>query len=428
MESRRRSEKVKTKIRMKIKQYSDAHERISGVVNHTPLTLMRRLSKSFSCNIYFKREDLQTVRSYKIRGAYNKIAHLEESNNRQLIVCASAGNHAQGVAEACRVLQKQGIVFMPLTTPKQKVKQVEHFGECFIKIVLEGDTFDDAFQAAHTFSEKNNGIFVHPFDDLDVIAGQGTIGLEILEDLKTQIDVLLFPIGGGGLAAGLCDVFKHLSPKTKLIGVEPSGAPSMQEALKSGQPVELKSIDKFVDGAAVKKVGSLNFEIAHNKLDQVLTVNEGKVCSTILQMYNEEGIVLEPAGALCISALDQLHNLVKNKNVVCIISGGNNDINRTEEIRERALIYEGRKHYFLVEFPQRPGVLKAFVTNVLGENDDITYFQFVKKHSKETGPAVIGIELSHDADVFRIKEKLDALKFEFKHLNEDALLLSQMIG
>lgn len=412
---------------MKLNYYKEAQERVRGVVNHTPLTLMRRLSKKYECNLFFKREDLQPVRSYKIRGAYNKIAQLENNDETQVIVCASAGNHAQGVAEACRILQKQGVIFMPITTPNQKVRQVEHFGEGYVKIVLEGDTFDDAFHAASLYSSSNNGTFVHPFNDNDVIAGQGTIGLEILEQCEQNIDVLIFPVGGGGLAAGLCDVFHQISPMTKLIGVEPLGAPSLKSALENGSPIELSKIDKFVDGASVKKIGALNFEIIQDKLDDVLLVDEGKICSTILQMYNEEGIVIEPAGALSIAALDQLSNSLKKKNVVCIISGGNNDVSRMEEIRERALIYEGRKHYFLIEFPQRPGVLKSFVTDVLGTQDDITYFQFVKKQAKETGPAVVGIEVLKDEDLQRIKRNLEVLNFDYKHLNEDTLLLSQLI-
>lgn len=405
-----------------------AQDNLRGVVKHTPLELNRRLSDKFNANVFLKREDLQVVRSYKLRGAYNKISRLTKPQRFHGVVCASAGNHAQGVAYACALLQIKGVIYMPITTPKQKISQVEVFGKGWCEIRLFGDTFDDTQMAAHQFCELNKATFIHPFDDKDVIAGQGTVGLEILSDAVGQIDYLLVPVGGGGLAAGISTVFKKMSPNTVLIGVEPEGAPSMQFALKKGEPTSLNSIDKFVDGAAVKRVGELNFELCKDSLNEVVSVPEGKVCSSILELYNNEAMVVEPAGALTIAALDQLAEQLRGKTVICVVSGGNNDINRTEEIREKALLYEGKKHYFVIEFPQRPGALKEFVSDVLGEKDDITHFQFVKRNNKENGPAVVGLEITAIEDLERLKENLSRKKFGFTYLNDDALLFNQLVG
>ena len=405
----------------------EAKENLNEVVLKTPLQFNINLSDKFKSKVYLKREDLQQVRSYKIRGAYNKISHLNQIQQSKGIVCASAGNHAQGVAYSCNLLKIKGIIYMPKTTPKQKIKQVQLFGKTFVEIVLTGDTFDDAFHAAKHFCNQEHLNFIHPFDDLEVIAGQGTVGLEIIEEQLPSIDYLLLPVGGGGLAAGVSTVFKHLSPATKIIGVEPEGAPSMQEALKQNAPVELDSIDKFVDGAAVKKVGAENFEICKSTLNHMILIPEGKVCSTILQMYNEEAIVVEPAGALSIAALDLLKEEIIGKTVVCIVSGSNNDIERTEEIKERSLIYEGLKHYFMIQFPQRPGALKEFVNDVLGDTDDITYFQFIKKNNRDVGPVIVGLELKKKKHLLSIKERMLESGFNFQYLNEKDPLLALLI-
>lgn len=404
-----------------------AEENLNGVVVKTPLQFSMNLSDKFQAKIYLKREDLQQVRSYKIRGAYNKISHLNASQKNNGIVCASAGNHAQGVAYSCQVLQIQGKIYMPKTTPKQKIKQVQLFGKSFIEIVLTGDTFDDAFHAAKQFATENQLEFIHPFDDLEVIAGQGTVGLEILSEKVPQVDYLLLPVGGGGLAAGVSTVFKRLSPTTKIIGIEPEGAPSMQYALNQNEPIALTSIDKFVDGAAVKKVGKETFAVCKNTLDKMVLVPEGKVCSTILQLYNEEAMVVEPAGALSIAALDFIADEIKGKTVVCIVSGSNNDIERTEEIKERSLIYEGLKHYFMIQFPQRPGALKEFVNDILNESDDITYFQFIKKNNRDVGPVVVGLEVKNETDITSVKNKMHDKGFQFQYLNEKEPLLSLLI-
>ena len=400
---------------------------LTEVVLKTPLQLNTNLSEKYQATVYLKREDLQKVRSYKIRGAYNKISHLDATQKSKGIVCASAGNHAQGVAYSCQLLQIQGKIYMPKTTPKQKIKQVQLFGKSFVEIVLIGDTFDDAFHAAKLFSNENKLEFIHPFDDVEVIAGQGTVGLEILSEKVSKIDYLLLPIGGGGLAAGVSTVFKKLSPKTKIIGVEPEGAPSMQQAIYLEQPVLLDKIDRFVDGAAVKKVGKQTYEVCKDTLDKIILVPEGKVCTTILQLYNEEAMVVEPAGALSIAALDFIADEIKGKKVVCIVSGSNNDIERTEEIKERSLMYEGLKHYFMIQFPQRPGALREFVNEVLSESDDITYFQFIKKNNRDVGPVVVGLEVKNENDIQATKEKMNSKGFQFEYLNENNPLLALLI-
>jgi threonine dehydratase len=394
-----------------------AADRLSKVVAHTPLQSNLNLSDYYAANILLKREDLQIVRSYKIRGAYNKMAQLPAEAVERGVVCASAGNHAQGVAYACRVMSIKGTIFMPTTTPNQKVKQVKMFGKDKIDVRLIGDTFDDAYAASMKFCDENGATFVHPFDDLQVIEGQGTVGLEILEDAKVDIDYLLLAIGGGGLVSGVSSVFKNLSPRTKIIGIEPLGAAAMKAACEKGEVISLATIDKFVDGAAVKRVGELTFEICRRNLDRILTVAEGKVCSTILQLYNEEAIVAEPAGALTIAALDFIKDEIKGKTVVCLVSGGNNDITRTEEIKERSLLYEGLKHYFIIRFPQRAGALREFL-NVLGEDDDITHFEYVKKTSREKGPALVGIELKDRNEFEPLLERMNQSKIGYEYIND----------
>ncbi|WP_163410644.1 threonine ammonia-lyase IlvA [Flavobacterium ajazii] len=406
----------------------NAKKQLENVVAATPLTQNLNLSDEFKSTILLKREDLQIVRSYKIRGAYNKISSLTDAEKQIGVVCASAGNHAQGVAYSCNLLKIKGKIYMPKTTPKQKVKQVQLFGKSFVEIVLTGDTFDDAYGSATADAIKNHKIFIHPFDDEKVIAGQGTVGLEILETYKEPIDYIFVPIGGGGLASGLSEVFKYLSPNTKIIGVEPKGAPSMKTSIEENKNTVLKTIDKFVDGAAVKQVGDKTFEICKQNLHDIILVPEGKVCTTILRLYNEEAMVVEPAGALTIAALDFYKDKIKHKKVVCIVSGSNNDIERTAEIKERSLLYEGLMHYFMIQFPQRPGALKEFVNNILGPDDDITYFQFAKKNSREKGSVVVGIELKKKKDIQPIKMKMTQYGFEFQYLNENHDLFTQLIG
>ncbi|WP_185877434.1 threonine ammonia-lyase [Blattabacterium cuenoti] len=400
---------------------------LKDIIFETPLQKNSFLSEKYKANIFLKREDLQIVRSYKIRGAYNKIKSLSSDDLKKGIICASAGNHAQGVAYSCNILQIPGKIYMPNTTPKQKIKRVEKFGDKYIKIVLFGDNFDEVNNEAIKYCKKNKKTFIHPFDDKKIIEGQATIGLEILKQSSINIDYIFIPIGGGGLASGVGSYFYINSPNTKIIGVEPSGAPSMSYSIKNNKVIELNKIDQFIDGASVKKVGYLNFEICKYVLDDIQIVSEGKVCTTILDLYNLEAIVAEPAGALSISALDVYSNKIIGKNIVCILSGGNNDITRTEEIRERSLLYEEKKHYFIVQFPQRSGSLKEFVSNILGPKDDITYFSYSKKTSKEEGPAVIGIELSDKNDFLKLLEKMKVYKVHFQYLNKNPDLFRILI-
>ncbi len=405
-----------------------AQQQLQSVISPTPLLENSILSEEFDAKILLKREDLHVVRSYKIRGAFNKINSLTPSEKKQGIVCASAGNHAQGVAYSCNMLKIKGKIYMPKTTPKQKIKQVQLFGKSYVEIELIGDTFDDAYAKAVTDANKDNKIFVHPFNDNKVIAGQATVGLEILESFKEPIDYIFVPIGGGGLSAGLSTVFEKLSPNTKIIGVEPEGAPTMKTAIAAGNNAPLASIDKFVDGAAVKQVGDLTFEICKNYLDDIILVPEGKVCTTILRLYNEEAMVVEPAGALAIAALDFYKDKIKGKTVVCIVSGSNNDIERTAEIKERSLLYEGLMHYFIIQFPQRPGSLKEFVSEILGPEDDVTYFQFTKKNNRESAPVVVGLELKNKNDIHAIKSKMTERGFQYNYINEKQDLFNQLIG
>jgi len=403
-----------------------AAQELSGIAHHTPLVYNELLSEQFQANIWLKREDLQVVRSYKIRGAYNMIQSLPESDIQNGVVCASAGNHAQGVAFACRKKKIKGTIFMPVTTPEQKVHQVKLFGREYVEVVLDGDTFDDAFARAKEFCEQTQAAFIPPFDHPKIIAGQGTVGKEIWEDADFNIDYIIAPVGGGGLSAGIGTYIKHYSPKTKIIGIEPEGAPGMLRSIEAGHVVVLEEIDKFVDGAAVKKVGKYTYDICSKVLDKVSTVPEGKVCGTILELYNEQAIVVEPAGALSIAALYDYKDEIKGKNVICVLSGSNNDIMRTAEIKERSLMYEGLKHYFIVDFPQRAGALKEFLAEVLGPNDDITYFEYSKKTNRDLGPALIGLELKFKEDIAPLIERMKEKQLSFEYVNEHPQLFRFM--
>ncbi|WMJ71574.1 threonine ammonia-lyase IlvA [Cytophagaceae bacterium ABcell3] len=410
-----------------VEEIVKASKRLNGIVTHTPLIKNHNLSTKYGCELHLKREDLQVVRSYKIRGAYNLMCSYPQNELKKGVVCASAGNHAQGVAYSCKLMKVPGKIFMPNTTPKQKVKQVKMFGSDFVEVVLTGDTFDDAYEEAIKYSDQNKKLFIHPFDDKKVIEGQGTVAVETLDDLSEEIDYLVIPIGGGGLAAGISSYFKKISPKTKIIGMEPAGAPAMYESIKQGKVVTLDKIDKFIDGAAVKTVGELNFKICSKTLDEVVLVPEGKVCSTIIKLYNEEAIVAEPAGALSIAGLDFIADRLKGKNVVCVVSGSNNDLGRMNEIRERSLIYEGLKHYFIVSFPQRAGALREFLDEVLGPNDDITRFEYTKKNIKEAGPALVGIELKYREDYNLLMERMNKKKIDYIEINKDPNLFGYFL-
>lgn len=403
-----------------------ALKRLKEVIKRTPLEYNARLSEKYEAEIYLKREDQQVVRSYKLRGAYNMISQLSQEQLSKGVVCASAGNHAQGVAFSCRKLNSKGIIFMPEITPKQKVSQTKMFGGDMIEIILVGDTFDDCLQEALNYTEKHQLTFIPPFDNFKIIEGQGTVGVEIYQDLP-DAEVLIVPVGGGGLAAGWGSYLKQVNPDIRIIGTEPEGAPSMLKAIETGGPVSLQEINRFVDGASVKRAGELTYPVCKKILDEMLLVPEGKVCTTILKLYNEDAIVAEPAGALSVAALDLCAETIKGKKVVCVISGGNNDIERMQEIKELSLLYEGLKHYFVIRFPQRPGALRMFVNDVLGPGDDITRFEFIKKTNRESGPALVGIELKSADDYLSLIQRMKDNRFDFKEINKDQTLFEYLV-
>lgn len=411
---------------IKFEAIEQAHNRIKNVVLHTPLMPNYLLSETYAANIALKREDMQSVRSFKLRGAYNKISQLSKEELSRGVVCASAGNHAQGVAFACADLQVKGQIFMPTATPSQKVTKVRHFGKDWVEVILVGDTYDDAKHEALSRTKKIGATFIDPFDDTEVIAGQATIGIEILADQQQPIDYLFVPVGGGGLVAGLASYFHYKSPHTKIIAVEAKGSASLQASLQSDQLVTLPHIDSFADGVAVKTVGEIPFAICRKQITDVVVVPEGEICSTILNLYNDDAIVVEPAGALPVAALSHYKSKIKGKNVVVVVSGGNNDITRTEDIRERALLWEGRKHYFIIRFPQRAGALKEFLA-VLGPNDDIAHFEYTKKNNRQTGPALVGIELEKVDDFELLSRRMDLAGIDYQHLNGNPLLFEMLV-
>ena len=400
---------------------------LSEILDPTPFQKNNNLSDIYDAEVYLKREDLQMVRSYKIRGAYNKIRSLTEEALRNGIVCASAGNHAQGVAFSCNKLQIIGSIFMPVTTPKQKIEQVRMFGREYIEIILTGDTFDAANAAAIRYAQENDKTFIPPFDDPKVMEGQGTIGREIMNQCPDRLDYIFVPIGGGGLASGLGAYIKAVSPETKIIGVEPGGAPCMKAAIEKGELVELEEIDKFVDGAAVKKAGAKTYEVCKEVLDDIVVVPEGAVCTMIIQMYNKSAIVVEPAGALSTAALRFYADKIKGKKVACIVSGSNNDITRMEEIREKSLLYEGLKHYFIVNFPQKSGAVVSFINNVIGPADDLVHIQYIKKTNKNFGPALIGIELAAKEDFEPLIKRMNESGMKYEYINDNNLLFEILI-
>ncbi len=398
-----------------------AHDLLKKIVTRTPLQYNHRLSEKYGASVYFKREDQQIVRSYKIRGAYCNIYSLEPAQRQNGVVCASAGNHAQGFAYSCSLMQIKGYVFMPQVTPRQKIQRVQNFGGEWITIELVGNTFDEAAHVASKFCLENNMTYVHPFDNLHTIAGQGTVGYEILEDMP-DVEVIIAPIGGGGLISGVGAYLKSKKPAVQIIGIDPQGAPKMVEALKAGYPKTLEKIDNFIDGAAVKKVGDITFEFVKKYADKVIAVPEGKVCTNMIELYQSEGLTIEPAGAMSVAALDYLGDIIKGKKVVCIISGGNNDIARYPEVIDRSLIYEGLKHYFIVEFAQKPGELLRFLQKALGPTDDIIRFEYLKKTNKEFGPALVGIELSNKNDLEPLLERMREQNIVSKNITHDDVL------
>ena len=404
-----------------------AVSRLSKVIRLTPWEFNKRLSLLKNASVFFKREDLQQIRSFKIRGAYNKISSLSKKKRSLGIICASAGNHAQGFAFSCNKMQIEGVVYMPATTPQQKVSQVKMFGGKYIRVILIGDTYDTCQKYALKTAKKEGKTFIHAFDDTEVIEGQATIALEILEQSSKPLDYIFVPVGGGGLISGIITVMSILSPETKIIGVEPQGAPSMYQSIISDKRVVLKKIDNFVDGAAVREIGKIPFKICKSQLDEIITVDEGKICQTILDLYNKEGIVAEPAGALAVAGLEEIDKDFESKRIAILLCGGNNDILRMPEISERALLYASLKHYFMIDFPQRAGALKEFVTEILGPNDDITHFEFSKKSYRTNAPAVVGIKLKKAEDFPLLVERMKIHNFKFDYLNDKQNLFQFLI-
>ncbi|WP_163654328.1 threonine ammonia-lyase IlvA [Listeria sp. PSOL-1] len=407
-----------------------AHHVLKPIVKKTPLQYDHYLSQKFDCHVYLKREDLQWVRSFKLRGAYYAIQSLTKKELKKGVTCASAGNHAQGVAYTCQKMKVKATIFMPTTTPQQKVSQVTFFGGDYVDVVLTGDTFDAAQQAAKLFTKEHHSTFIAPFDNPHIIAGQGTLAVEMLQDLANEgleADYCFAAIGGGGLISGIASYVKEASPKTKIIGVEPAGAPSMTKSLAAGEVVTLPTIDKFVDGAAVKQVGKLNYHHTKEFVDEVKLVPEGEVCSAILELYTKQAIVAEPAGALSVAALAHCKEEIQGKTVICIISGGNNDINRMQEIEERSLLFEGLKYYFIVNFPQRPGALKEFVNECLGPQDDITKFEYTKKVNRNNGPVIIGVLLHDKHDYPALLKRIAQFDPNFIPINDNQTLYTLLV-
>ena len=400
---------------------------LEEILETTPYQHNIHFSEKYGCDVYLKREDLQIVRSYKIRGAYNKIRAIAPETLRNGIVCASAGNHAQGVAFSCNKLKIKGSIYMPVTTPKQKIEAVSMFGKEYVEIVLVGDTFDEANDAATKYASESGKTFIPPFDDEKIIEGQGTIGYEISFQAKERPDYIFIPIGGGGLASGLGAYVRQIWPETKIIGVEPGGAASMKASIAEGHRVCLEHINKFVDGAAVKKPGRLTYEICREILDDIIAVPEGAVCSTIIEMYNKNATVVEPAGALSVAALRFCQDMIRGKKVACIISGSNNDITRMEEIREQSLVYEGLKHYFIVNFPQKAGALLSFIRDIIGPSDNLVYIHYIKKTNKEEGPALIGIEVAAREDFDALIGRMRSHGINYEYINQNNKLFEMFV-
>lgn len=418
--------KSKISNMISIERIDAAHERIKEVVVETPFLENYNLSKKYDCKIFLKREDMQVVRSFKIRGAYNKIKSLEAEQVKNGVVCASAGNHAQGVAFSCAKLKIKGTIYMPHPTPKQKVDKVKQFGGKWIDVILTGDTFDDANASALVACEEKQMAFVHPFNDVDVIAGQGTIAKEMLVQIDRPLDFLFVAVGGGGLLSGVGSYFKQLSPNTKIIAVEAAGAAALSASLQNGKLTSLDKIDSFADGIAVKEIGDVTFKIISEVISDNITVPEGAICSSILNLYNEDAIVVEPAGAVSIAALDEYKDQIQGKTVGIIVCGGNNDVNRTQEIRERALLHEGKKHYFIIRFPQRAGALRDFLY-LLGPNDDIAHFEYTKKTNRASGPALVGLELQSKSDFQALVQRMKAEGINFEHINDNPMLFEMLV-
>ena len=391
------------------------------VFEPTPLQRNDYLSARYGSNIYLKREDLTPVRSYKLRGAFNSMRKMRGVSH---FVCASAGNHAQGVAFMASHFDVKATIYMPITTPQQKVSKTKIFGGNNIEIKLIGDYFDECLAAAEAFAVSENAYFISPFDDADVIEGQGTVAVEIEQQLGSTPDRIIMPVGGGGLASGITSFF---GTNCQYSFVEPAGAASLKAALIAGQPEKLARIDNFTDGASVARIGDRNFDVLKNvSIEDVLIIQENRICTTMLEMLDVEGIVLEPAGALAIDVLKDMSDKIIGQNIVCITTGGNFDFERLPEVKERAARYSGLKKYFILSLPQRPGALKDFL-ETLGPNEDITRFEYLKKSARNFGSVLIGIETSKPEEFEALFNRLDAGDYGYKDITEDEILSQFLI-
>ncbi|MGW3469181.1 threonine ammonia-lyase IlvA [Saccharopolyspora sp. NPDC000995] len=404
-----------------------AGTRLRQVVRRTPLETSSRLTGELGVPVRFKREDLQACRSYKVRGAYNLISSLDAGERERGVVCASAGNHAQGVAFACRELKIKGRVHLPANTPRQKRRRIAEIGGEWIEPVITGSSFDEASAASKEDSERTGAVYVHPFDDPRTIAGQGTVGLEIAEQHDGPIDTVIVPVGGGGLLAGVVLWLKEHFPDVRVIGAEPAGAASMRAALDHGGPIALPSVDTFVDGAAVGRVGDAGFRVVRELVDELVAVPEGAVCTEMIGLYQTEGIIAEPAGALASAAARLPLRRPPQGPVVCVVSGGNNDLSRYGEVVERSLVHEGLRHYFLVTFPQEPGALRHFLDDVLDDGQDIVAFEYVKKNNRETGPALVGIELDRSDELDGLLTRMKGSPLQIEQVSPGSPLFSFLV-
>ena len=403
---------------------------LEGVVARTALEHSTRLSARFGVEVWLKREDLQVVRSYKVRGAYTVIDRLSAADRERGVVCASAGNHGQGLAYACATLGVRGRVYLPRNTPRQKRDRIAAIGGSDVEIVVVGDTYDEANAAALAWAAETGATIVPAFDDPYTIAGQGTVAIEIVEQLGRVPDVVVVPVGGGGLLAGCVAWLRERHPSVRLVGVEPAGAAEVAAGLAAGRPVDLVDLDTFVDGAAVRRAGAQTLPIIAAGGVEMITAPEGQVCVEMLDYYQSDGIVLEPAGALSTAGLDELalrESLVPGSTVVCILSGGNNDVSRYADVVERALVHEGRKHYFVVEFPQEPGALRRFLDEVLGPEDDITLFEYVKRSNREVGPAIVGVELARPSDLSGLLDRMAASPVTCEQIDASSPMLRLVV-
>ncbi|MDO5048818.1 MAG: threonine ammonia-lyase IlvA [Actinomycetaceae bacterium] len=414
-------------VQVSARDVDEAARRLEQVARMTALELSPRLSEEVGVPVYLKREDIQICRSFKIRGAYNKIASLTADEARSGVAAASAGNHAQGVAYACAKLGIKGKIFLPSNTPRQKRDRIATIGKGWVEQVIVNGSFDKANEEAQRVAAAEGLCFVPPYDDPMTIAGQGTIAVELDQQIPKDTDSVVIPMGGGGLAAGIAVWLKTMRPEVKVIGVEPDGAASIQAAMRAGQPVTLDRVDNFVDGTAVGRAGDITYPILREYLDEVITVPEGAVCSEMLDLYHSEGVIAEPAGALASAAVRRYLPHIPNGPVVAIVSGGNNDLSRYAEVQERSLRHEGLRHYFLVTFPQEPGALRGFLNDVLAPDQDIIHFEYTKKNNRETGPALVGIDLAKASDLQDLRRRMAQSPLHVEQVPQDSEIFRILI-